>query len=276
MSTRSSDQYHQHHEDKDDDEEQTTTEEEEDPATTATTPSMMSAPPLPAVDVRVIGDITCPFCFAAKRAIELAAIKSNLDLRLHWLPFQLDPQIGPEGADRLESYVKKFGPHVESMIRDPNHQLCRTGHNLNREAEAIFANDKEHLPPPVEYRYIEGSRVFNTMKCHMLVAHPAVAENYKIQNKLMDVFFRKFFGEGKDLSVGNELYDAAKECNIPREVVEEAVVKRNPGLEQKVRGLLCCARGVRGIPYFKFPKGEVLNGSVSIDIFQEVLEKYKQ
>jgi len=235
--------------------------------------SSSSASKKAVVAVKVFSDIVWPFCFTAKRAIELAATKANIDLQLHWLPFQLNPFLGPEGDDKLQAYMKKFGPQAERMLKDPNNQLCRLGQHLNREAAKICnSGENSPPPPPVDFKYIEGSRVFNTMKCHMLVAHDAVEHDPKLQNHLMEVMFRKYFIEGKDLSINDELFDAAKECGISKEVVEDAVVKQNDSLAQKVKGQLASARGIRGVPYFKFPDGEVVNGSESIDTFQELLE----
>ena len=63
-----------------------------------------------------------------KRALELAARQLNVGLQISWAPFQLDGTIPPEGADKMQHYLKKFGPQAEGMLRNPkNMKLPESG-----------------------------------------------------------------------------------------------------------------------------------------------------
>ena len=69
-----------------------------------------------AVTVDVVSDVVCPWCFLGKKRLE-AAIASlpDVDVEIRWRPFQLDPTIPPEGKDRREYMIGKFGS--EDRIR---------------------------------------------------------------------------------------------------------------------------------------------------------------
>lgn len=185
------------------------------------------------------------------------------------MPFQLNPTLPDTGADKMELYIRKFGPQAEKMLRDPNNQFARMSAHLNQEAKAI---DPSTQYPPVEFRYIEGSRVFNSLRAHMLVAHDAVEADNALQNKLMEIMFRKYFAEGKDLGKTEELMACGQEAGISKEIIEDAIVKENLPLKQKTLAGIAQARGVGGVPFFRFPNKEVASGSQPIDVFQELLE----
>ena len=60
--------------------------------------------------IDVISDTICPWCFIGKRRLERAlAEHPELEPEIVWHPFQLNPEMPPEGMDR-EMYLQvKFG-----------------------------------------------------------------------------------------------------------------------------------------------------------------------
>src|SRR5690606_17559645 len=63
------------------------------------------------VDINVVSDVMCPWCFVGKKRLEkaLAEIGPEVDVAIHWRPYQLDPTLPPEGKDRRAYFAKKFG-----------------------------------------------------------------------------------------------------------------------------------------------------------------------
>src|SRR5438874_714449 len=66
------------------------------------------------MNIDIYSDIVCPWCFIGKRQIEAAiaerARTSDADApRVHWRPFQLNPQLPPEGMSRRDYVTQKFG-----------------------------------------------------------------------------------------------------------------------------------------------------------------------
>lgn len=76
-----------------------------------------------AVDIVVVSDVICPFCYVGKRnlerAIEAAGQDSEVDfdIRVEWRPFMLDPSLPANpGRDKMENYAKKVGlSHVVTV-----------------------------------------------------------------------------------------------------------------------------------------------------------------
>jgi glutaredoxin len=68
----------------------------------------------------VVSDVICPWCFLGKRRLDAALARlDDLDVFVRWRPFMLDPTIPPEGLDRHEYMLAKFGPERLKTIHDP-------------------------------------------------------------------------------------------------------------------------------------------------------------
>jgi predicted DsbA family dithiol-disulfide isomerase len=149
------------------------------------------------------------------------------------------------------------------MLKDPNN-------HLNRMARQLSALDPTR--PAIGFTYVEGSRAFNTMRAHVLVAHEAVEADPRLQNSLMQVLFRKYFQEGRDLSTDEELVASAKEVGLSDAVIEAAVLRPSAELQRRVAEMIARTRRIRGVPHFTFPSGDEVSGSQPVEAFEEVLE----
>ena len=67
------------------------------------------------MNIDIISDVVCPWCYIGKRQIEAAlALYAQQNRgadqpRVTWRPFQLNPQLPAEGMSREEYVVQKFG-----------------------------------------------------------------------------------------------------------------------------------------------------------------------
>ncbi|MFM2445164.1 MAG: hypothetical protein RJB09_2350, partial [Pseudomonadota bacterium] len=53
------------------------------------------------LDIDVISDVVCPWCFLGKRKLDIAMKQvPHFDYEIRWRPFQLDPTIPPDGKSR--------------------------------------------------------------------------------------------------------------------------------------------------------------------------------
>ena len=94
------------------------------------------------ISVDVISDVVCPWCFLGQKRLDIAIAEvDDVDVEVHWRPFQLDPTIPPEGKDRKRYMIDKFGS--EERIRQAHERLEALG-----EAVGIdFAFDAIKISP---------------------------------------------------------------------------------------------------------------------------------
>src|ERR1019366_8500607 len=146
------------------------------------------------LSVDIISDVICPWCFIGKRRLEKAV--ANLDrqheVRVRWLPFQLNPQMPKEGVSRKEYRTKKFGSWARSLELDA--QMVAVG-----ETEGIhFAFDRMERKP-------------NTLDAHRLIW---LADKEGVQDAVVEALFQGYFTEGRDISSRPTLIDVVAEAGL--------------------------------------------------------------
>ncbi|RUU15382.1 DsbA family oxidoreductase, partial [Mesorhizobium sp. M6A.T.Ca.TU.002.02.2.1] len=155
---------------------------------------------LNSITVDVVSDVVCPWCFIGQKRLDKAiAAASDIDVHIRWRPFQLDPTIPPEGKDRREYMVAKFGS--DERIREIHARIEPLG-----EAEGInFAFAAIKVAP-------------NTLDAHRVIRWAGAAGEV-MQNRLVRRLFQLNFEEGANLGDHLVLINAAREAGMDASVV---------------------------------------------------------
>ena len=68
------------------------------------------------MEVQIIFDTVCPWCYIGKRRMEQAlTLRPHVDVELVWRPFLLNREIPADGIDRTAYLIHKFGS--EARVR---------------------------------------------------------------------------------------------------------------------------------------------------------------
>ena len=73
------------------------------------------------VRIDVISDVVCPWCFIGKRRLERAlellrqSGQEATEVEVVWHPFQLNPQLPPQGVERSRYVAEKFGARAHEI-----------------------------------------------------------------------------------------------------------------------------------------------------------------
>ena len=64
-----------------------------------------------------VSDVVCPWCAIGLAALEkaLARLPDTVDVEFHVRPFELNPQMAPEGEDIAEHLSRKYGMSAEQL-----------------------------------------------------------------------------------------------------------------------------------------------------------------
>jgi predicted DsbA family dithiol-disulfide isomerase len=150
--------------------------------------------PTAMLHIEVIADFVCPFCFLGKRRLDEALGAVQGPSETCWYPFQLNPDIPPEGQP-FETYLtQRFGgrDNIEPILE----HLVAEGR-----AEGIkFEFDRiRHVP--------------NTLPAHQVMQ---AAESLGLnQVRLADGLMSAFFEEGRNIGERNVLIDIAHQVGMP-------------------------------------------------------------
>jgi predicted DsbA family dithiol-disulfide isomerase len=190
------------------------------------------------LSVDVISDVICPWCYIGKRRLEkaIAALDGPHEVRVRWLPFQLNPTMPKEGISRREYRTRKFGSWERSLELDA--QVAAAG-----KAEGIsFAFDRIERTP-------------NTEDTHRLIW---LADKKGVQDAVVEALFRAYFTEGRDISNRQTLIDVVANAGLDREKAD-AVLNNIDGLEAlKEAEELSRLHRVDGVPFF------IVNGKITL------------
>ena len=70
------------------------------------------------LSVDVISDVICPWCYIGKRRLEKAVAALDAQVKVRWLPLQMNPSMPKEGISRREYRTRKFGNWERSLELD--------------------------------------------------------------------------------------------------------------------------------------------------------------
>ncbi|MEL6782912.1 MAG: DsbA family oxidoreductase [Pseudomonadota bacterium] len=183
------------------------------------------------VQIDVVSDVMCPWCFIGKRRLERALEQlKDVEVAINWRPYQLDATLPPEGKDRRDYLETKFGgPERAKEIYGRIEQAGRD-EGLDFKFEAIAVSP-------------------NTLDAHRVIRW-ALNEGSKAQGALVEILFRKFFMEGENIGRHDVLTAAADEAGMDGSIVsallatdqDKEAVTQEIGIAQQM--------GVSGVPCF--------------------------
>ncbi len=192
------------------------------------------------MNIDIISDVVCPWCYIGKRQIE-AALASYAQQNpgadrptLTWRPFQLNPQLPAEGMSRQDYVIQKFGA---ARAQDIYARVAAVG----AEHGIAFAFDRIARQP-------------NTVAAHSLIALAGAAglRGDGLQSRVKEALLRAYFLDGVDLTRTENLLAIATAAGLDRAQAERCLAdpQSRRAVEQEDRRAR--AIGVEGVPFFIF------------------------
>jgi predicted DsbA family dithiol-disulfide isomerase len=203
--------------------------------------------------VDVISDVICPWCYLGKKRLEraIASFEGQQAVRVHWLPFQLNPTMPKEGTSRKEYRIRKFGSWERSLELDA--KVVEVG-----ETEGVhFAFDRIEWTP-------------NTVDPHRL---NWLADQQGCQDAIVESLFLAYFIEGRDISNRQTLIDVVAEAGLERHRAE-AMLNSEEGMDAiKEARELSRRHRVDGVPFFILNNEITLSGAQQPDAFLDAFRE---
>jgi predicted DsbA family dithiol-disulfide isomerase len=189
---------------------------------------MSSLKPL---QIDIVSDVVCPWCYIGKRRIENAlALTPDVPVEVKWRPFFLNSWVPREGISRDEYLTAKFGsPEAYKGIA----------------GRVVAAASDEGL----EYRPERVRRQPNTIDCHRLIHWAdASGKSAEMKQRLMELYFR----DGGDLTDINVLVQAAADCGMNADEVRRRLASDEDVERISAQAKEASDKGISGVPTFVF------------------------
>ena len=191
--------------------------------------------------IDIVSDAICPWCYIGKRQLERAMTalgQEELGFSIHWNPFQLNPDMPKEGADRAAYRAWKFGGADKAAAGDA------------RIVEAAASVGLEIRPDRMK-------RTPNTIDAHRLIWF---AGQNGVQDAVMEAMFRAYFVDGLDIGQHAVLADCA--VGLDRDEVVAFLTGDLADKEMRAADLAAREAGVSGVPSFFLDGYSVFSGAM--------------
>jgi predicted DsbA family dithiol-disulfide isomerase len=181
------------------------------------------------MQIDVISDPVCPWCYIGKRRLERAlSLRPDVEFEIRWRPFQLDPTMPAEGVDRTEHLVRKFGS-VEKL----------------RPMQAVL--EQAGLEYGIAFAFDKIRRAPNTLNAHRLIRW---SHSLGLQDEMVESLFRSYFVEGKDIGDIKVLAGIGDVVGMDGELLEELLTSDADVESVAQQDSMARKFGVQGVPSF--------------------------
>jgi predicted DsbA family dithiol-disulfide isomerase len=207
--------------------------------------------------IDIVSDVVCPWCIIGYKQVEkaLALQGQNIEAEIWWHPFELNPQMVPEGQDIGEHIKQKYGSTPEQS-QSNRQRLAGIGNELG----FVFSDTK-------------GRRIYNTFAAHKLLSIAGHEHGWRKQTELKLALFRAYFQDDRDVSDEAVLLDVAESVGLDPAACKAWIA--DEALTQKVRGEQAHWRdqNITGVPAIIFNQRFMVPGAQSAEVFADVINK---
>ena len=190
------------------------------------------------LDIAFVSDVACPWCASGLASLDraLARLDGEVEAALHVEPFELNPDMGPEGAEVVPYLGRKYGRTPEQVAQ-------------------VQARIREH-GAAVGFSFGNRAHVWNTFDAHRML-HWAGLEGRAVE--LKRALLRAYHGEGRNPGAKDVLVELAAEVGLDAARAKAILESDEFTAEVRERERYWLQQGVSGVPFV------VVNGSYAIE-----------
>jgi len=210
--------------------------------------------------IDIVSDVVCPWCVIGYLQLRNAlqqfdgtgGSEEKVTVDLHWQPFELNPNMPPEGQDLREHIAQKYGT--------PPGQGGGARARLQEAGAALG----------FEFNYADDMRMVNTFRAHQLLYWAA---QHGLQTELKLALFEAFFTLGKDVSQTSVLVEVAANVGLAADDAE--VLLSDQRYAQNVRNEQqhWLEQEVHAVPSFAFNQRYPVPGAQGESTFVRYIQR---
>jgi predicted DsbA family dithiol-disulfide isomerase len=215
--------------------------------------------PKVAVDIR--SDVMCPWCAIGYTQFTkaVAQLDGEIEVETRWMPFELNPDLPPEGVSQEAHLAKVYGRSPEELSEMRQAMLAR--------AEAVGFPMTEAGPDGAP------AMMWNTFEAHQLLRWALAQQGPEAQTRLKLALLEAHFRDHRRIGTRDVLLAIAAEQGFDRsgaaEALDEEALAIATRLEEK-RGL---EAGINSVPSFVFAGRYLVPGAQEPQVFEATIRK---
>ncbi len=206
----------------------------------------------PRATLDVLSDPICPWCYIGKVKLDRAlAQRPDHGIDIFWRPYQLNPEMPPEGMDRTTYLETKFGgPARAKSVYGQIAQAAKAA-GLDLDFDRI-------------------ARTPNTFDAHRLIRW---ARSSGHQQRVVDDLFVRYFERGEDIGDHAVLTEVATDAGMDADLLAKLYADDADRDMLTNEEALARQMGVTGVPTFILAEKFALVGAQETSAWLEVLDR---
>ncbi|MBU4180826.1 MAG: DsbA family oxidoreductase [Gammaproteobacteria bacterium] len=204
-----------------------------------------------------VSDVSCPWCAIGLSALEqaLAAVQGDISAEMHFQPFELNPQMGPEGQDVTEHLTQKYGSTAEQQ-----EQIRAT--IRQRGAEAGFAFKPEGR-----------GRIWNTFDAHRLLLWADEEGAPGQQHALKKALLTAYHGRAESPADHAVLLASVVEAGLDEGRAREVLASEAFAQDVREREQFYNSHGIHSVPAVIINDRHLISGGQPAAVFEQALRQ---
>ncbi|PZO49663.1 MAG: disulfide bond formation protein DsbA [Alphaproteobacteria bacterium] len=204
------------------------------------------------IRIDFVADVACPWCVVGIHSLlsTLAALRDEVNPELYLQPFELNPELGPQGENVVDHAVKKYGTtreEAEAGIKRANDQAALYGFALNQSSR---------------------SRVWNTRDAHRLLFWTGLDGN---QMPLFHALYRANFTEQRSVSDHAVLLDLVGRVGLDVERARALLSSDEFASDVESKEQSALQNGIIRVPTVVFDQRWTVQGAQTPQIYAQAM-----
>ena len=208
-----------------------------------------------------VSDVSCPWCAIGLKSLQqaLARVSGEISAELHFQPFELNPQMGPEGQEITEHITQKYGITPE--------QAHANRENIRLRGEELgFTFSRADQPGGGR------SRIYNTFDAHRLL-HWAELVGAGQQRALKEGLLKAYFTDGQSPASHEVLVRVAADSGLDAARAREILASDIYADEVREREAYYLSQGIHSVPAVIINERHLISGGQPPEMFEQALRQ---
>ncbi len=203
-----------------------------------------------------VSDIACPWCAIGLASLQqaLTRLDGTVNAQIHLQPFEVNPQLPPEGEDANERQMGKYGISEEQL---------EARRAVIRERAAAFG---------IAFNTHKGSRVYVTFDAHRLL-HWAELQNRALALALKRILQRAYFSDDENISNHEVLVRLAREAGLDADAARRVLEGGEYADAVRTQERHFQQAGVHSVPTIIINGQHLISGGQPPEVFEQALRQ---
>lgn len=199
-----------------------------------------------------VSDIACPWCAVGLSALQLALshLGEAVDAEIFMHPFELNPQMKPEGESIVDYIGKKYG-RTQEQIAETQAMIRERGASVG-------------------FTFGPRTRVYNTFDAHRLLYWTGIKGK---QLPLQLALLQAYHSEGKDPSNHDVLVEAAQSAGLDAVEARHVLQSEEYANEVRAEEQEYMAMGIQSVPAIILNRRYLISGGQPVETFEQAIRQ---